>query len=105
MSTFNVELKKVVDDSYDIEIGFSLGEKLILDLKAGLVGNIKKYVVVTDSVVKDLYGEKIHKLIETAGFKTDLLFLKPVKKVKQERQRSMWKIQCFQRDTAEIAVL
>ena len=56
MSTFNVELKKVVDDSYDIEIGFSLEEKLILDLKAGLVGNIKKYVVVTDSVVKDLYG-------------------------------------------------
>ena len=36
MSTFNVELKKVVDDSYDIEIGFSLEEKLILDLKAGL---------------------------------------------------------------------
>ena len=82
MSTFNVELKKVVDDSYDIEIGFSLEEKLILDLKAGLVGNIKKYVVVTDSVVKDLYGEKIHKLIETAGFKTDLIVFEAGEKSK-----------------------
>ena len=34
MGTFNVELKKIVDDSYDIEIGFHLEDKLISDLKA-----------------------------------------------------------------------
>ena len=33
MSTFNVELKKVVDDSYEIEIGFDLEDKLVKDLK------------------------------------------------------------------------
>ena len=59
MSTFNVELKKVVDDSYEIEIGFSLMEKLVTDLKNGLVGKIKKFAVITDSVVKELYAEKI----------------------------------------------
>ena len=32
MSTFNVELKKVVDDSYEIEIGFDLQQKLITDI-------------------------------------------------------------------------
>ena len=38
MSNFKVELKKVVDDSYEIEIGYELEQKLIDDLKAGLVG-------------------------------------------------------------------
>ena len=33
MSVFQVELKKVVDDSYEIEIGYQLQEKLIDDLK------------------------------------------------------------------------
>ena len=51
MSTFNVELKKVVDDSYEIETGFHLEEKLLRDLKNGLVGSIKKYAVITDSIV------------------------------------------------------
>ena len=32
MSTFNVELKKVVDDSYDIEIGFELMDISISDV-------------------------------------------------------------------------
>ena len=29
MSIFNVELKKVVDDTYDIEIGYNLSETLV----------------------------------------------------------------------------
>ena len=32
MSIFNVELKKVVDDTYDIEIGYNLADSLISDL-------------------------------------------------------------------------
>ena len=36
MSIFNVELKKVVDDSYEIEVGHSLEQKLISDIKGGL---------------------------------------------------------------------
>ncbi len=68
MSTFGVSLKKLVDDSYDIEIGYSLGNKLIKDLKAGLVGKIKKFAVITDSHVEKLYAEKIVSLLEYAGF-------------------------------------
>ena len=51
MGIFNVELKKVVDESYEIEIGFSLEDQLILDLQNGLVGKITKFAVITDSVV------------------------------------------------------
>ena len=73
MSNFKVELKKVVDDSYEIEIGYELEQKLIDDLKAGLVGKISKFVVVTDSNVKELYADKIYKMLEEAGYTTDLI--------------------------------
>ena len=68
MSTFNVELKKVVDDSYDIEVGFDLSDKLVGDIKNGLVGNIKKFAVVTDSIVKELYAEPIAKKLADCGY-------------------------------------
>lgn len=72
MSVFNVELKRVVDDSYEIEIGFCLADKLISDIQNGLVGGITKYAVITDSIVKDLYAVGIlNKLLE-AGYCADL---------------------------------
>lgn len=68
MSTFNVELKKVVDDSYDIEVGFQLEKKLVSDIKNGLVGNIKKFAVVTDTNVEPLYALPISKMLESEGY-------------------------------------
>ena len=59
MGNFRVGLKKVVDDSYDIEIGYRLEEKLVYDIKNSLVGNLHKFAIVTDDVVKDLHAEKI----------------------------------------------
>lgn len=73
MGSFRVDLKKVVDDSYDIEIGYELENKLIADIKNGLVGNINKYAVVTDSNVKDLYADKICDLLKEAGYKADII--------------------------------
>ncbi len=72
MGVFNVELKKIVDDSYEIEIGFSLEDKLISDIQNGLVGNITKFAVVTDSVVKDLYAVGILNKLINAGYHADL---------------------------------
>ncbi|WP_302625697.1 3-dehydroquinate synthase [uncultured Eubacterium sp.] len=82
MSTFNVELKKVVDDSYEIEIGFGLEEKLISDIKNGLVGKINKFVVVTDSIVKNLYAENIYKMLLSAGYTADLIVFQEGEKSK-----------------------
>ena len=89
MSNFHVGLKKVVDDSYDIEIGYGLEEKLVNDLKNGLVGGLHKFAVVTDDIVKDLHAEKICNLLTEAGF-TAQLFVFPngekskVRKTKEE---------------------
>ncbi len=52
MQNFRVELKKVVDDSYDVQIGRNLIPALVCDMKEGLVGKIHKFAVVTDSNVE-----------------------------------------------------
>ena len=64
MSKFYVELKKVIDDSYDIEIGKNLFETLIKDLKSELGEGISRYAIVTDSNVKTLYGDKLYYLMK-----------------------------------------
>lgn len=73
MSKFYVELKKVIDDSYDIEIGKNLFETLIKDLKSELGEGISRYAIVTDSNVKTLYGDKLYHLMKEQGFDVDLM--------------------------------
>ena len=108
MSNFHVGLKKVVDDSYDIEIGYGLEEKLVDDLKNGLVGGLHKFAVVTDDIVKDLHAEKICSLLTEAGFAAQL-FVFPngekskVRKTKEEVEDAMLAAG-FRRDCCIIAV-
>lgn len=73
MSTYYVELKKVIDDSYEIEIGYRLEDKLIQDIKNGLCGNTNKYVIVTDSNVENLYAKGIYNRLIENGYKTDII--------------------------------
>lgn len=89
MSTFNVELKRVVDDSYDIEIGFHLKDKLISDLQNGLVGKITRFVIITDSTVKDLYAESIFNDIKSAGFSADIIDFPAGEKSKTRETKEM----------------
>lgn len=89
MATFNVELKKVVDDSYEIEIGFELEDKLVADIRNGLVGKIKKFAVITDSIVKDLYAENIINKIKDAGYQADLFVFPEGEKSKTRETKEM----------------
>lgn len=108
MSTFNVELKKVVDDSYEIEIGFELEEKLLEDIQAGLVGKIKKFAVVTDSIVQDLYAQRILDMLTNAGYKANM-FVFPegekskTRKTKEDVEDAMLEMD-YRRDCCVIAV-
>ena len=72
MSRFKVELKKIVDDSYDIEIGFGLEHTLLTDIQNGLAGVLHRFAVITDSTVKDLYGDRIYQMLLEAGYQADL---------------------------------
>ncbi len=108
MSVFNVDLKKVVDDSYEIEIGYELEQKLIEDIKAGLVGNIRKYVVVTDSNVKELYADRILGLLKSNEYNADLIVFpageeNKTRKTKEYVEDTMLELG-YRRDCCIIAV-
>lgn len=108
MGTFHVELKKVVDDSYEIEIGLGLEEKLISDLKGGLVGKITKFAVITDSIVKDLYAEGILSKLTDAGYQADLFVFEAGEKQKTRKTKELVEDAMlekgFRRDCCIIAV-
>lgn len=108
MSTFCVELKKVVDNSYEIEVGFGLEEKVIQDLQQGLVGNIHKFAVITDSIVKELYGKQIYQRLLDAGYEADLFSFpagekSKTRKTKEEIEDAML-AKGYRRDCCILAV-
>ncbi len=72
MKKIYVELKKTVDDSYDIDIGHSLTDSLVNDIKNGLLPGIKRFAVITDSNVRDLYADSVCERLKALGFKADL---------------------------------
>ncbi len=108
MSTFNVELKKVVDDSYEIEIGYDLKNHLVRDLEGGLVGKTKRIAVITDSNVRDLYAKEICEAIVDAGFSLDLFVFAAGEKSKTRETKAMLEDAMlekgYRRDCAIIAI-
>ena len=105
---FECQLKKVVDDSYTITIGYDLAGELINDLKNGLVGKIKRFAVVTDSNVRPLYAERINGLLKDAGFISNIIEFKAGEKsktraVKEYVEDSMLSLG-YRRDCCIIAV-
>ena len=89
MSICNVELKKVIDDSYEIEIGFDLMDKLVDDLKSGLVGKINKFVIITDDNVKKLYAIYLYQKLISSGFKSDIISFEAGEKSKTRETKAM----------------
>ena len=105
---FRCTLKKVVDDSYDIEIGRRLQGQLVDDLKNGLTGGIHKFAVVTDSTVEGLYAADITEKLREAGFSAEL-FVIPAGETSKTRQMKEFVEDSmlekgFRRDCAVIAV-
>ena len=108
MSIFNVELKKVVDDTYEVEIGQGLVPKLLEDLKQGLDGGVKKLAVITDSTVEELYGGPICQALSDAGYQAELFVFPAGEKSKVRSVKEMLEdamlAQGYRRDCMVIAV-
>lgn len=108
MSVFNVELKKVVDDSYEIEIGYDLMDQLVQDLHTGLVGKLRKFAVITDSNVQELYGKPICRKLLRAGFSVDMFVIAAGEKSKTRETKALIEdamlAKGYRRDCCIIAV-
>ncbi len=85
MAKFQVELKRVVDDSYEIEIGYGLQERLLNDIQHGMVGRISKFSVISDSTVAPLYGEPVVEALRDRGY-TAKLFVFPAGETSKTRE-------------------
>lgn len=82
MSSFHVGLKKVVDDSYDVQIGQDLIPVLVHDIQNGLAGNRKKFAVITDTEVEKRYAVPILDALKEAGYQGDLFVFEAGEKSK-----------------------
>lgn len=108
MKNFRVELKKIVDDSYDVQIGRGLIPCLVEDMKRGLVGNCRKFAVVTDTNVRDPYAVPVCEALRASGFAAEL-FVFPagekskVRKTKEQIEDAMLEKE-FRRDCCVVAV-
>ena len=89
MSNFKVELKKVVDDSYEVQIGKNLIPELVKDLTGGLAGNIHKFAVITDSTVEPLYGRQICDKLNEAGAQAELFVFPAGEKSKVRKTKEI----------------
>lgn len=89
MSILNLELKKVVDDSYEIQIGYQLMDDLVQDIDHGLVGNIKKFAVITDTNVRELYAAPLCDKLAIAGYSVDLFVIPAGEKSKTRETKAM----------------
>ncbi len=108
MSIINLELKKVVDDSYDIQIGYDLMNQLVEDIEKGLVGTIRRFAVITDSNVRDLYAKPICDKLLKAGFGVDLFVFAAGEKSKTRETKALLEdamlAKGYRRDCCIIAI-
>lgn len=89
MPKFEVELKKVVDDSYEIEIGHGLLDRVVADLANGLVGKLHKFAIITDSNVELLYARPLEQKLLDAGYQTDVFVFPAGEKSKTRQTKAM----------------
>lgn len=109
MSEFHVSLKKVVDDSYDIAIGYDLTDALVADIRADrIVPGIRRFAVVTDDIVEPLYAKKIAEQLTEAGFEVRTFVIphgeKSKTRAQKERVEDAMLEAGFRRDCCVIAV-
>ncbi|OKP94494.1 3-dehydroquinate synthase [Paenibacillus sp. P32E] len=106
--SFQVVLKKVVDHSYAIEIGERLFDSLIEDLQQGLVPNVSKYAIITDSTVEPLYGRPLLERLRQNGLEADLFSFPAGETSKTRETKALLEDQllhrAYGRDSCIIAV-
>ena len=87
-ASFQVELKKVIDDSYEICIGENLLDQMADDLAAGLAGRSKKVAVITDSTVLPLYAEPLAQKLTAQGLSNDVFVIPAGEEHKTRKEKA-----------------
>lgn len=86
MNNIKVQLKKQIDNSYEIMVGKNILTTLPQILKKRYLYN--HYIIITDNKVKKLYGLELKKNLQTNGLKTDLLSFPAGEKSKTQKTKT-----------------
>jgi 3-dehydroquinate synthase len=108
MSVFSVKLEKQIVETYDIEIGTNLFTKLARDLKTNLIENVSRYVIITDSNVRNIYGNDFFKYMKLQNFVVDIIDFPAGETYKSRETKSLLEDKLIdlgcRRDTCIIAL-
>lgn len=66
-----LNLRRFIDESYEILIGLSLLDEIPSDLKRNPLGN--RYAIITDSTLKDIYGKRLLNRFSEEGLNACLI--------------------------------
>lgn len=66
-----LNLKRFVDESYEVLIGYGLFKEISSDLKRRSLGN--KYAIITDTVIRDIYGRILLNRLREEGLNACLI--------------------------------
>lgn len=106
MSTVRVSLKQETDSSYNIKIGSGMFEDFVSELAENPIAY--SYVIITDSNVRGLYGEKLKTLVDAISEKTLLIDFPAGEKQKNREIKAQIEDRMleagFGRDSAVIAL-
>lgn len=101
-----VNLNRQINESYDVLIGEGILKKLHKPLMT--VGHFSNYVIITDSVVKKLYGNNLCQQLNRLGLKTILISFKAGEKSKTQKTKTFLETRMLKkgctRDTLVIAL-
>lgn len=86
MKTLHLNLKKLVDESYDVVISRGLLNALPAHLST--LGVFENYVIITDSKVRRLYGGLLAKRLKARGLKVTLLSFFAGEKSKSQKTKT-----------------
>jgi len=95
MAKVKVNLKRQVNDSYEILIERGLFKKIPALLKAKPFGN--RYLIITDSNIEELFGKKLLEALEEEGLKAGLVSFAAGEKSKGFETFSQLLEKCFQK--------
>ena len=86
LEKIRVHLRRTIDDSYDLIFGRDLFENIARDLKACPRGD--RYVVISDSTVMKLHGNRLTEVLRAGGLKVDRIAFPAGESSKSRRMKN-----------------
>ncbi|WP_028973752.1 3-dehydroquinate synthase [Spirochaeta cellobiosiphila] len=89
MKIFKVDLKKEVDNTYEIIVGWDLFERLICDLKDAGFSKVDKFALITDSMVSEIYGKELFEQLKENQFNVHFISF-PAGEISKTRETKIY---------------